>query len=234
MKILFPFILLFSMTAEQPSEMEFGETYPGFVREYQLAEILNDINEGRIERRKLIIIYNILKQTPEWYIHQQRGQSGNTVWLHPDGHKEAVYGPDGKLVQDGINDGSYNYFHPVNQPLHHFWADIHPWIILGNSRKDPTSMEERISSYILDLEEGIRRAHTMRNNFTDQDFDEPGQKEVLALFLSIVKAGDAGALFSLFDEGANINNEILMDLLQRIRQSMTTILQQNTPMGIFY
>lgn len=211
------------MSVAQPSEIEFRDKFPDFVQEYQLTTILEDIKEGRIERRKLIIIYNILKHTYEVYIHQQRGQYGNTVYLHKDGHKEAVYGPDGNLVKDGINDGSYNYFHPSDQPLHHFWADMHPWIIWGNSRGDPTSRDERIFSYVSDLEGGVRRAYSERNKLIAQDFDEPGQKEVLALFLSIVETGNAGALFNIFDEGVNINDDMLLDILRRIVRGMRTV-----------
>ena len=220
MRILFLFILLYCITVTQ---LAGAEPEDEFIQKYQLTTILEDIDEGRIERRKLIIIYNILRRTKEEHIHQQRGQHGNVVLLSGDGHMEAVYGPDGNLVKDGINDGTFNFFHPSKQPLGHFLADIHPWIIQGNGMKDPTSMDERIVSYISDLEGGIRRAYSKKRRLKKQKFDERGEKVVLALFISIVEAGDAGALFDIFEKRVKINDEILLGILRGIEQGMTTV-----------
>ena len=223
MRILFLFILLYSMAVAQLSGAVPGDEYSEFIQEYQLTKILEDIDEGKIEKRKLIIIYNILRHTKEEHIHQQRGQHGNIVLLSGDGHMEAVYGPDGKLVKDGINDGSFNFFHPSKEPLGHFLADMHPWIIHGNGMNDPTSMDERINSYVADIEGGIRSAYSKKRRLKKQKFDERGEKVVLALFISIVEAGDAGALFDIFEKRVKINDEILLGILRGIEQGMTTV-----------
>lgn len=222
MRTLLLWLLLSSSACAQAPDVDSGPQPSSFAQDYKLMEILKDINEGRVERRKLIIIYNILKNTSEVYIHQQRGQYGNQVFLSEDGHKEAVFGPDGKLVQDGINDGSFNFFHPYNEPLGHFLVDILPWIHRGNSRNDPTSIEERIHSYVSDLEGGIRRAYSQRKSLVTQEFDQ-SEMEVLALYLSIIQAGNADTLFTLFDKDANLDDEVLLGVLKGFEQGMKTI-----------
>ena len=222
MRTLLLWLFLSSIALAQPTDVDSGAQPSWFVQDYQLTEILKDISEGRVERRKLIIIYNILRNTSEVYIHQQRGQYGNQVFVSEDGHMEAVFGPDGKLVQDGINDGSFNFFHPYNDPLGHFSADMIPWIRHGNSENDPTLIEERIHSYVSDLEGGIRQAYSQRNSLVTQEFDQ-SELEVLALYLSIIQTGDADILFTLFDKDANLDDEVLLDVLKGIEQSMNTI-----------
>ena len=223
MRILLLLWLLLSSTAfAQTPDVDSGSQPSSFAQDYQLTEILKDINEGRVEKRKLIIIYNILRNTSEVYIHQQRGQYGNQVFVSEDGHMEAVFGPDGKLVQDGINDGSFNFFHPINDPLGHFIADMLPWIYHGTSMNDPTSIEERIHSYVSDLEGGIRQAYSQRKSLVTPEFDET-ELEVLALYLSIIQTGDADILFTLFDKGANLDDEVLLGALKGIEQGMKTI-----------
>lgn len=222
MRTLLLWLLLSSSACAQTPDVDSRPQPSSFAQDYQLMEILKDINEGRVERRKLIIIYNILRNTSEVYIHQQRGQYGNQVFLSKDGHKEAVFGPDGKLVQDGINDGSFNFFHPYNEPLGHFLVDILPWIHRGNSRNDPTSIEERIHSYVSDLEGGIRLAYSQRKSLVTQEFDQ-SEMEVLALYLSIIQAGNADTLFTLFDKDANLDDEVLLGALKGIEQGMKTI-----------
>jgi len=90
---------------------------------------INRINNGEIDKTKLSIIYLILKHTGENYSHNLNGVTGNKVYSHEDGHKEAVYDSSGKLVQDGINDGSYNYFDFRKKPLKHFSFDSSPWLL---------------------------------------------------------------------------------------------------------
>ena len=59
------------------------------------------------------------------------------------------------MVRDGINDGSYNYAHPENDPINHFTRDILPWIFWGYSREDPTTIEERLVAYSESLGGGL-------------------------------------------------------------------------------
>ncbi len=95
------------------------------------------IKAGQIDPKRLAVIRAILSATQENYIHKLRGATGNAVYLHPDGHREAVYVPDQQLVSDGINDGPYNYFDPTSDALRHFFFDIHPGFSMGTLQRIP-------------------------------------------------------------------------------------------------
>jgi hypothetical protein len=107
-----------------------------------------------------LIIHLMLSQTGEHYSHNMRGAIGNKVYVNEDG-REAVFDADGEPVQDGINDASYNFFHHEKNPFEHYVFDIEPWIKVGNSANDPTSIDERIYAYMGDLEGGVRRARAL-------------------------------------------------------------------------
>lgn len=100
----------------------------------------------------------ILSHTYEVTQHNIHGATGNRVFLHADGHKEAVFDPAGNLVRDSANMASYNYFHPQEQPLRHFVADTLPWIVWGNTEDDPTSTTERLGAWLTDVKYGAGKA----------------------------------------------------------------------------
>jgi len=78
------------------------------------------------------------------YYHQQgRGNQGNVKYVSPDGHSEAIFTRNGRLVTDPLNMGTYNYEDPLNM-LDHIFQDIIPYYIWGNSPNDPTRWYERI------------------------------------------------------------------------------------------
>ena len=109
-----------------------------------LSELIKEIRGSSPPAPEVIAIAVVLANTHEVSIHQMRGATGNKVYLHKDGKREAVYDAAGKLVQDGVNDGSYNYFHPRREAARHFTFDILPWMTWGNSAEDPTTPKERI------------------------------------------------------------------------------------------
>lgn len=131
-------------------------------------------------------IFTILVHTQELEIHQLNGAVENQVFLHKDGHKEAVYDGSGKLVNDCLNQGSYNYYHPYQYPLGHFTADILPWLIFGNCRNDPSTKEQRIKAYVSDLRLGFsqvienNRGFYLPENF---GFKEYGQSVAVSFYL---------------------------------------------------
>src|SRR5262245_20590106 len=116
-----------------------------------LSDAVKRVVDGKVDNSKIRAIAAILRKSNEIEIHRMRGGRNNTLFLHPDGHREAVYDGNGRLVQDGINDGSYNYFHPQRDALRHFTFDIAPWLLFGQSRNDPTTRAERIHAYSTDL-----------------------------------------------------------------------------------
>ncbi|MDB4673646.1 hypothetical protein OAF27_02415 [Verrucomicrobiales bacterium] len=122
------------------------------------STIARSAPEKNPSAQEIEMVWRWLANTSELPIHQLRGKTGNKLYLHKDGHKEAVYDTDGNLVKDGINDGSYNFAHPVEEPLKHFNQDILPWILWGSSKTDPTSVNERIAAYSRALGVGLSNA----------------------------------------------------------------------------
>lgn len=59
-------------------------------------------------------------------------------YIGPDGHWEAVYDDDGKLITDPGRMGSYNYYDYRRNPVLHFWFDMVPYWLYGND-DDPGS-----------------------------------------------------------------------------------------------
>ena len=58
---------------------------------------------------------------------------------------EAVYDRNENLVTDPKNMGSFNIFDPRNDPGLHTMYDVVPYIILGNSPDDKSTVIDRIS-----------------------------------------------------------------------------------------
>lgn len=106
------------------------------------------------DQDQLSIIRYILKNTYENNIHKMRGETDNVVYVNKDG-REFVYDKDGKLVTNSYNQGSYN-FGSYDEPIKKFLLDIAPWLKWGNTKDDPTSFNERLYYYTLDLDHGIQ------------------------------------------------------------------------------
>jgi len=139
-------------------------------------------------KREVALVRHWLANTSESRIHQLRGASENKMYLHKDGHKEAVFDGDGKPVKDGINDASYNYAHPVEEPLKHFNQDILPWILFGNSRTDPTTVEERLEAYSLALGGGLVAAQTTPKKELGKEVEASSLRAV-EFFLRVLQEG---------------------------------------------
>lgn len=173
-----------------------------------------------------LLIHHWLSYTPEVAIHQQRGAKGNKVFLGPGGHQEAVYDSEGNLVQDGINDGSYNFAHPFDDPVNHFLMDILPWICWGNSDADPTSIEERLRAYSVDLGVGLATAQQNKRKAIGIDELTEGELEGIAVFLRIVEEGEIAEVYNIlrdstyepeepFAIGRGITNGLLSVIIKR-------------------
>ena len=55
-----------------------------------------------------------------------------TKYVSADGHREALYYPNGRLVQMRSIKGTFNFFSPNTNAIGHIYADILPWSIWGN------------------------------------------------------------------------------------------------------
>ncbi len=196
-------------------------------RQLELKPYIKAIKKGEANPKHIAIIRAILKNTNEVCIHQQNGASDNKVFVHQDGHREAVYGKDGKLVQDGINDGTYNYYSASEEPLLHFTFDTSPWISLGTTRSDPTTVKSRIYAYMGDLEGGIGRTLAEGTGKPQTAKLKTGQVEALAVFLRAIDEGNASGLFSLFESRDGVTNDELIDVLTKLNVGLNRVYSAN-------
>lgn len=155
---------------------------------------------GAPTEEQISLVRHWLSHTSETSIHQMRGATGNQVFLHKDGHIEAVYDDKGKLVQDGINDGSYNYAHPIKEPLKHFNRDILPWILWGSSEKDPTTVEERLDAYSRSLGGGLGAAQAASRNSFGAGKIEQTEIRVVEFFLRVIDEGQVPEVFKILKD----------------------------------
>lgn len=185
---------------------------------FKIFPQLTKLDSNTIPLAHQQILYAILQNTNEVAIHQMRGESENTVYVNDNG-QEAVYDKDGNLIQNGYNDGTYNYAHHEHEPLLHFLLDISPWILWGLNESDPTTMQERIYAYMGDLEGGIRRANAslpMDPLPEDHKWTELGQLQALALFVKAIELGEAEEIYELFEEGYTVTDEELIRVLTKL------------------
>jgi len=133
----------------------------------------------------LSIIWFILSNTEEVKIHQMRGEKDNTVYIRTvkenGGYGEAVFDSTGKPVTNSYNKASFNYYFYENEPIKHFQNDTLPWLEYGNTRDDPTSFQERLYHYTLDLNGGIQAYISKSNseNLPKIDLNELSSNEKL-------------------------------------------------------
>jgi hypothetical protein len=184
-----------------------------------ISAMLKKINSNKVPKQHLLILYTILQNTNEHYIHNMNGVTSNRVFLSTDGHNEAVYNRKGNLVKDGINDGSYNYASPKDEPLIHYLIDINPWIFLGNSKTDSTSKQERLFYYLSDLEYGIKRALFLNKagELNENIEFSKNQKAALALFLQLIDISKTPIIFDLFNQKDKVTDQQILKCLNQLK-----------------
>jgi hypothetical protein len=130
-----------------------------------------------------------LKNTYENNIHKMRGETENVVYVNKDG-REAVFDKDGNLVTNSYNQGSFNYYSNETEPIKKFIFDIAPWLQWGNTEDDPTTFNERLYYYTLDLDRGIQSYIFDGSNGTLEtvSFKElsADEKEVYHIFIKLL------------------------------------------------
>ena len=155
-------------------------------------------------------IFTVLSNTQELRIHQMNGEVYNEVYIRDEG-QEAVFTFEraengekidgtGKLVTDCLNQGSFNYYHPYKFPLGHFAADILPWLVWGNCKEDPSTLNQRIEAYMTDFREGHALALYRKEGFylpNNFKYKDTGQSETIGFFAkALEKSGfDFSAYF---------------------------------------
>ena len=82
-------------------------------------------------------------------MHQYNRRDGvaNSKWVSADGHKEVVFTGKGKnqhITEDIRDEGTYNYKDPQKHKIGHATKDVIPYMFLGNSPTDTTTLKSRI------------------------------------------------------------------------------------------
>ena len=81
-------------------------------------------------------------------MHQFKTHDGvrNSKWVSPDGHREVVFtgkGENQRITKDPRDQGTYNFFDPKKHPIGHATLDVLPYMLMGNSADDSTSIYDR-------------------------------------------------------------------------------------------
>ncbi len=182
-----------------------------------------------LEQWKEALIIDILSKTPELNIHRMNGQEGNTVFVNIDG-REAVYDIQKKLVTDPTNKGSYNYYNAVKEPLAHFAKDTHSWLVLGNARNDPSSLDERLTAYLKDLKIGILssyKEHSIDSMNSTVSYNSRTEKDVVLLFLNIISKSGNYSLFELYKNPSSMNELKIDQFLNDLEPVFLTKLRKD-------
>ena len=101
-------------------------------------------------------------------MHQFKTQDGvrNSKWISPDGHREVVFtgkGENQHITKDPIDAGTYNFFDPQKHPIGHTLVDALPYVVLGNTADDPTTIYGRLSTSFEKLVDGIVEEKAIAN-----------------------------------------------------------------------
>lgn len=196
-------LLIFSLLFCNFTAPVFAEDAMKDIREkFNLSQLKKkDFKDPQLKTESAFI-YTILQNTNELKIHQMNGEINNRVFITDksgrheivvafeiDKNGEVIDGT-GKHVTDCLNMASLNYHHPYKSPLSHFSSDILPWLLWGNCKDDPSSIEQRVSAYILDFKEGFHSSINESSGFylpKGFKFKGEGQPEAVAFFLKALE-----------------------------------------------
>ncbi len=202
---------------------EWEQSVKAFFSTPEVEENVRRIETGLVTERQIRILALILQNTREINVHRMRGFSTNHTYLSRDGHKEAVFDQNGLPVADAFNGPSYNYYSIRAWPLSHFMFDTFPWLILGNSPKDPTSHSERTHAFCLDFEAALLEsiANPDRDSISvNEQLRSSGAKEVVALLLYCLEEKDATEFYSLFDSGNELDQQKVHSLVVKLESKV--------------
>jgi len=123
---------------EKPQDSVFPSSLPADAKAHYRRNKLNKPPTFQEARDK----WTLRPSEKSGFHRQEPGNKQNLVFISPDGHREAVFRPDGTLVTDPRNMGTYNKVREEDL-IGHFKADILPYIHHGNSPDDPSTFWER-------------------------------------------------------------------------------------------
>lgn len=217
-------------TEAQLSDIDQAEFIKVLDNSLSLGDMVRRVRDGEFSDDTVRAITEILRNTQEGEIHRMRDGKNYKVYVHRDGHQEAVYDGKGALVQDGINDGSYNFFHPERDPLRHFSFDIAMWLLLGQSPNDPTTRDERVRAYSADVYTGI--ANAMKAPRTDGrvdvvNIDEPGCAEAIAIVLLAIERGNADKMIRVISTKEEVSEQELVSVVKQFERGLQSLFMRD-------
>ena len=77
--------------------------------------------------------------------HEAPIWSANLKFISSDGHKEAVYNSDGKMVNSVEDAWTYNFFDPTHNSIPHTRYDVLPYDLWWNSKDDSVWLFGRVT-----------------------------------------------------------------------------------------
>lgn len=125
------------------TRMKIGYSTGHYTRNMHNQELpKNDADAEKMGWRKL--------SAKESAMHQNNRTDGvaNSKWVSPDGHSEVVFTGKGRnqhRTTDVRDEGTYNFRDPQKNPVGHAFKDVIPYVFLGNSANDPTTIVSRIT-----------------------------------------------------------------------------------------
>jgi hypothetical protein len=88
---ILPIFAIFEISSASNMPKSERDKFMSQVEKYlKLGSMISKIENRQIPQKNVQIIYLILKNTNEYYAHNLNGAIGNQVFVHPDGHSEAV------------------------------------------------------------------------------------------------------------------------------------------------
>lgn len=133
-------------TGKNPRRQSIKNTIRGTVSGHYLRNKLNK-NLPQNEKEALERGWRKLsdKDSSMHQFHQEDGVK-NSKWVSKDGHREVVFtgkGDNQHITTDPRDQGTYNVFDPKKNPIGHAVLDVIPYMVLGNSADDSTTMYDR-------------------------------------------------------------------------------------------
>lgn len=172
------------------------------------------------------LVFVALQFTPESNIHRLGGQIENTVYLSQDGHREMVVNGKGETVEDCLNNGSFNFAHPMNEPVRHFATDILPWLKWGNCDPAKSTADERVAAWSKDFEVGLRKALSNRTKLKTFRKVKPrnlrNQKTLVALTEAVFF--DPGISSKLLDKAVKISDQEIELIVSKVAAHLAAVL----------
>ncbi len=70
-------------------------------------------------------------------------------FVSPNGKYEVIFDADGNVVTAPEDYGTYNFADPETDPIGHFYEDVLPWLMWGNSEDDSTDPQQRLRAFVV-------------------------------------------------------------------------------------